>query len=85
MALDNSVPLNYYSVFHNVQEIIPKDAIIVSEGANTMDIGRSMLHNILPRHRLDAGTFGTMGVRIGTAWASIGNSSIFLFNYNYMS
>lgn len=62
MALSTSVPLNYYSVFHHVQEIIPKDAIIVSEGANTMDIGRSMLHNILPRHRLDAGTFGTMGV-----------------------
>lgn len=62
MALSTSVPLNYYSVFHHVQQIIPKDAIIVSEGANTMDIGRSMLHNILPRHRLDAGTFGTMGV-----------------------
>lgn len=62
MAQSTSVPLNYYSVFHHVQEIIPKDSIIVSEGANTMDIGRSMLHNILPRHRLDAGTFGTMGV-----------------------
>lgn len=62
MALSMAVPLNYYSVFHHVQEIIPKDAIIVSEGANTMDIGRSMLHNMLPRHRLDAGTFGTMGV-----------------------
>lgn len=62
MASSMSVPLNYYSVFHHVHELIPKDAIIVSEGANTMDIGRSMLHNILPRHRLDAGTFGTMGV-----------------------
>lgn len=62
MALSTAVPLNYYSVFNHVQELIPKDAIIVSEGANTMDIGRSMLHNILPRHRLDAGTFGTMGV-----------------------
>lgn len=31
------------------------DCIIVSEGANTMDIGRSMLLNELPRHRLDAG------------------------------
>lgn len=64
MAQNISVPLNYYSVFHNIQEIIPKDSIIVSEGANTMDIGRSMLHNILPRHRLDAGTFGTMGVSV---------------------
>jgi hypothetical protein len=38
--------------------IIPKDAIIVSEGANTMDIGRTMLLNSKARHRLDAGTFG---------------------------
>lgn len=70
MASSTAVPLNYYSVFHHVQEIIPKDAIIVSEGANTMDIGRSMLHNILPRHRLDAGTFGTMGVGPGFAIAA---------------
>lgn len=62
MALSTKVPLNYYSVFHNVQQLIPNDSIIVSEGANTMDIGRTMLYNILPRHRLDAGTFGTMGV-----------------------
>lgn len=27
-----------------------------------MDIGRAVLTNNLPRHRLDAGTFGTMGV-----------------------
>lgn len=62
MALNTKSPLNYYTVFHHIQQIIPKDAIIVSEGANTMDIGRSMLENILPKHRLDAGTFGTMGV-----------------------
>lgn len=65
MATDVSVPLNYYAVFHHMQQVIPKDAIIVSEGANTMDIGRSMLENILPKHRLDAGTFGTMGVSFG--------------------
>lgn len=65
MCLDNTVPLNYYAVFHNIYEIIPNDCIIVSEGANTMDIGRSILLNNLPRHRLDAGTFGTMGVGPG--------------------
>lgn len=70
MALNTSIPLNYYTVFHHMQEIIPKDAIIVSEGANTMDIGRSMLLNTLPRHRLDAGTFGTMGVGPGFAIAA---------------
>uniref|UniRef100_A0A1L8DIW1 2-hydroxyacyl-CoA lyase n=1 Tax=Nyssomyia neivai TaxID=330878 RepID=A0A1L8DIW1_9DIPT len=70
MAKDTSTPLNYYTVFHHLQEIIPKDAIIVSEGANTMDIGRTMLHNSLARHRLDAGTFGTMGVGPGFAIAA---------------
>jgi 2-hydroxyacyl-CoA lyase 1 len=58
MALNTSVPLNYYAVFHHLRNKIPSDCIIVSEGANTMDIGRSMLLNNLPRHRLDAGTFG---------------------------
>lgn len=62
MSVDTSVPLNYYTVFHHLNLLIPKDSIIVSEGANTMDIGRAMLPNDLPRHRLDAGTFGTMGV-----------------------
>jgi 2-hydroxyacyl-CoA lyase 1 len=70
MSLDTSTPLNYYAVFHHLREKIPTDCIIVSEGANTMDIGRSMLLNVLPRHRLDAGTFGTMGVGLGFAIAA---------------
>lgn len=70
LVQDTSVPLNYYTVFHHLQEILPPDCIIVSEGANTMDIGRSMLLNALPRHRLDAGTFGTMGVGPGFAIAA---------------
>lgn len=39
--------------------------IVVSEGANTMDIGRSLLNITEPRARLDAGTWGTMGVGLG--------------------
>ncbi|XP_041982127.1 2-hydroxyacyl-CoA lyase 1 isoform X2 [Aricia agestis] len=69
-ANDTSLPLNYYAVFKTVQANIPADSIIVSEGANTMDIGRGMLSNNLPRHRLDAGTFGTMGVGPGFAVAA---------------
>ncbi|CAG9564743.1 unnamed protein product [Danaus chrysippus] len=69
-ANDKSLPLNYYAVFKTVQENIPKDSIIVSEGANTMDIGRGILLNNKPRHRLDAGTFGTMGVGPGFAVAA---------------
>ncbi|XP_076016979.1 2-hydroxyacyl-CoA lyase 1 [Genypterus blacodes] len=70
LALQSAVPMNYYTVFHHISQLLPQDCIIVSEGANTMDIGRTMLHNYLPRHRLDAGTFGTMGVGLGFAIAA---------------
>lgn len=70
MSNEIQPPLNYYAVFYHLQKVLPSDCIIVSEGANTMDIGRSMLLNILPRHRLDAGTFGTMGVGPGMAIAA---------------
>ncbi|CAL8291081.1 unnamed protein product [Merluccius merluccius] len=70
LALQSAEPMNYYTVFHHVSQLLPRDCIIVSEGANTMDIGRSMLLNSLPRHRLDAGTFGTMGVGLGFAIAA---------------
>uniref|UniRef100_A0A8B9VU41 2-hydroxyacyl-CoA lyase n=1 Tax=Anas zonorhyncha TaxID=75864 RepID=A0A8B9VU41_9AVES len=70
LALQKSLPMNYYTVFHHIRELIPKDSILVSEGANTMDIGRTMLPNYYPRQRLDAGTFGTMGVGLGFAIAA---------------
>lgn len=70
LALEVKVPMNYYMVFHHISQLLPQDCVIVSEGANTMDIGRTMLNNYLPRHRLDAGTFGTMGVGLGFAIAA---------------
>uniref|UniRef100_A0A8D3E4P6 2-hydroxyacyl-CoA lyase n=1 Tax=Scophthalmus maximus TaxID=52904 RepID=A0A8D3E4P6_SCOMX len=70
LALRSTLPMSYYTVFHHVAQLLPHDCIIVSEGANTMDIGRTMLNNYLPRHRLDAGTFGTMGVGLGFAIAA---------------
>lgn len=51
LALQSKVPMNYYTVFHHISQLLPHDCIIVSEGANTMDIGRTMLNNYLPRHR----------------------------------
>ncbi|XP_063053992.1 2-hydroxyacyl-CoA lyase 1 [Engraulis encrasicolus] len=70
LALAPSPMLNYYSAFHHICELLPPDCVIVSEGANTMDIGRTMIQQQLPRHRLDAGTFGTMGVGLGFAVAA---------------
>jgi len=67
---DDSVPMNYYRVLREIRDLMPNDAIIASEGANTMDIGRTVLPNFLPRHRLDAGSFGTMGVGLSFAIAA---------------
>jgi 2-hydroxyacyl-CoA lyase 1 len=63
---DDSVPMNYYRVLREIRDILPSDAIIVSEGANTMDIGRQVLPNFLPRHRLDA---GALARGVGLAFA----------------
>lgn len=73
LANDKSLPMNYYSPISIVQEVLAKDfrdAIIVSEGANTMDIGRTILLNYLPRSRLDAGIYGAMGPALGQAVAA---------------
>ncbi|XP_041367654.1 2-hydroxyacyl-CoA lyase 1-like [Gigantopelta aegis] len=70
MCDDTSVPLNYYAALSEIQKILPSDCLIINEGSNTMDIGRTMLLNHFPRHRLDAGTFGTMGVGLGFAVAA---------------
>jgi 2-hydroxyacyl-CoA lyase 1 len=69
MMADDSTPMNYYRVLKEVRDTMPKDAIIVGEGANTMDIGRTILDNFEPRTRLDAGTYGTMGIGLGFAIA----------------
>ncbi|PIK33798.1 putative 2-hydroxyacyl-CoA lyase 1 isoform X1, partial [Apostichopus japonicus] len=51
LSRDPSIPMNYYVALGKIQSMIPKDSIIVSEGANTMDIGRTILLNHSARHR----------------------------------
>lgn len=70
LCSSTDIPMNFHVAYKQIAELMPKDAIIVNEGANTMDIGRTMLPNYLPRHRLDAGTFGTMGIGLGFATAA---------------
>jgi 2-hydroxyacyl-CoA lyase 1 len=65
MVQDDSKPMNYYRAYRDIQAWLPEDAIIIGEGANTMDIGRTQMPNTSARHRLDAGTYGTMGVGLG--------------------
>ncbi|HVC63425.1 MAG TPA: thiamine pyrophosphate-binding protein [Acetobacteraceae bacterium] len=67
---DDSAPGGYYRLLRDVAAWTPKNAIICSEGAGTMDIGRTQLPNFLPRSRLDAGSYGTMGVGLGIVIAA---------------
>lgn len=67
---DRCEPMNYYCALSIVDKYIPKDALIVNEGSDTMDIGRTVLLNYEPKSRLDAGSWGTMGVGMGQAIAA---------------
>ena len=46
------------------------DAILVNEGANTLDFARSIIDVYKPRKRLDVGTWGIMGIGMGAAIAA---------------
>ncbi|CAA6665440.1 unnamed protein product [Spirodela intermedia] len=63
------VPFNYFTPLKIIRDAILAEGspapILVSEGANTMDVGRAVLIQTEPRTRLDAGTWGTMGVGLG--------------------
>ena len=65
-----TMPMNYYNSLSIVEKFLPKDCIIVNEGANTMDIGRTILKNYASKHRLDAGSYGTMGIGFPFALAA---------------
>ena len=70
MMNDDAVPMGYYRVLREIQDQAPPGTIIQAEGANTMDISRSVLMHKEPRERLDAATFGTMGVGLAQAIAA---------------
>ncbi|KAI9374397.1 thiamine pyrophosphate enzyme, N-terminal TPP binding domain-containing protein [Aspergillus egyptiacus] len=67
-----NTPLTYQRAYHIIKTTLNSltpvengDIVYVSEGANTMDISRSIFPLYHPRQRLDAGTYATMGVGMG--------------------
>ena len=70
MMAEESLPMGYYRALKEIRDAIGRETIVVSEGASTMDISRTVLDNFLPRHRLDAGSFGSMGLGHGFALAA---------------
>jgi oxalyl-CoA decarboxylase len=46
------------------------DVMVVNEGANALDLTRSAIGMSRPRHRLDSGTWGVMGIGMGFSIAA---------------
>ena len=68
----NPPVMNFHSALGAVREIIKAnpEAMLVNEGANTLDFTRSIVDMYLPRKRLDVGTWGIMGIGMGFAVAA---------------
>ena len=69
---NNNVPMDFHGALGALRTIIRErpEAILVNEGANTLDFARSIIDMYRPRKRLDVGTWGVMGVGMGTAIAA---------------
>ncbi|RVW10495.1 oxalyl-CoA decarboxylase [Prescottella agglutinans] len=65
-------PMNFAVALRAVRDVLAAhpDVIVVSEGANTLDNARNIIPIHRPRHRLDTGTWGVMGVGLGYAIAA---------------
>jgi oxalyl-CoA decarboxylase len=69
---NNNSPMDYEGALGALKRIIGErpDAMLVNEGANTLDFARSIIDMSKPRKRLDVGTWGVMGVGMGSAIAA---------------
>ena len=68
----NPSPMNFHSALSAVRAVVKAhpDAMLVNEGANTLDFTRSIVDMYQPRKRLDVGTWGIMGIGMGFAVAA---------------
>jgi oxalyl-CoA decarboxylase len=68
----DAAPMNFSTALRAIRDVLDghRDAYLVNEGANTLDFARDILPMYQPRHRLDSGTWGVMGVGMGYAIAA---------------
>ncbi|MBN8938299.1 MAG: oxalyl-CoA decarboxylase [Rhizobiales bacterium] len=70
--MNNAAPMDFHGALGALRTIIKQrpDAILVNEGANTLDLARGIIDMYQPRKRLDVGTWGVMGIGMGYAIAA---------------
>jgi oxalyl-CoA decarboxylase len=69
--MNNNSPMDYHGALGVLRTIIAErpDAMLVNEGANTLDLARGIVDMYQPRKRIDVGTWGIMGIGMGYAIA----------------
>ena len=65
-------PMQFYGALRAIRDVLREhpDAYVVNEGANALDLARNVIDMHKPRHRLDSGTWGVMGIGMGYAIAA---------------
>jgi oxalyl-CoA decarboxylase len=65
-------PMAFMGALKAVRDVVHErpEIYIVNEGANALDIARNVIDMQVPRHRLDSGTWGVMGIGMGYAIAA---------------
>ncbi|CLZ95134.1 thiamine pyrophosphate-binding protein [Mycobacterium tuberculosis] len=69
---DDHHPMRFYNALGAIRSVLQRnpDVYVVNEGANALDLARNIIDMHLPRHRLDSGTWGVMGIGMGYAIAA---------------
>ena len=70
--MNNKSPMDFHGALGALRTVIKErpDAILINEGANTLDLARGVIDMYQPRKRLDVGTWGVMGIGMGFAVAA---------------
>ncbi|CAL60577.1 oxalyl-CoA decarboxylase [Herminiimonas arsenicoxydans] len=64
--------MNYFNSLGAIRDVLKnhQDVTLVNEGANALDNARMIIDQYQPRKRVDTGTWGVMGVGMGSAVAA---------------
>jgi oxalyl-CoA decarboxylase len=71
-AAETAHPMKFLGALQAIRDVLHENprAYIVNEGANALDLARNTIGMQVPRHRLDSGTWGVMGIGMGYAIAA---------------
>ena len=71
-AAETAHPMKFLGALQAIRDVLQDNpnVRVVNEGANALDLARNTIGMQVPRHRLDSGTWGVMGIGMGYAIAA---------------